>query len=64
MNNIEKAFIQIYTCLVLALFAWNSINTVRFPYGADYGEAPLMDQVRRIENGENYINPISMNRLM
>ena len=52
MHNIEKAFIQVYVCLVLALFAWNSINTVRFPYGADYGEAPLMDQVRRIENRE------------
>ncbi len=50
MRNIEKTFIQIYICLILALFAWNSINTVRFPYGADYGEAPLMDQVRRIEN--------------
>jgi hypothetical protein len=52
MRHIEKAFIQIYTCLILALFAWNSINTVRFPYGADYGEAPLMDQVTRIENRE------------
>lgn len=50
MNNFEKAFIQIYFFLALALLAWNSINTVRFPYGADYGEAPLMDQVRRIEN--------------
>ncbi len=52
MHNIEKAFIQIYTCLVLALIIWNSINTIRFPLGADYGEAPLMDQVRRIENGD------------
>jgi hypothetical protein len=51
MHNIEKAFIQVYICLILALFAWNSINTVRFPYGADYGEAPLMDQARRIETG-------------
>ncbi len=49
MHNIEKAFLQIYTCLVVALFAWNSINTIRFPFGADYGEAPLMDQARRIQ---------------
>ena len=53
MHNIEKAFIQIYICLILALFLWNSVSTIHFPYGADYGEAPLMDQVRRIENGEN-----------
>jgi hypothetical protein len=50
MHNIEKAFIQIYTCLILVLFLWNSVNTIRFPFGADYGEAPLMDQVSRIEN--------------
>ena len=49
MPNVEKAFIQIYTCLVLALFAWNAINTIPFPYGADYGEAPLVDQARRIQ---------------
>ena len=58
MHNIEKAFIQIYICLILALFLWNSINTIRFPYGADYGEAPLMDQVRRIENGETLYKSI------
>lgn len=51
MHNIEKAFIQIYVCLVLALFLWGSINTIRFPFGANYGEAPIIDQVRRIENG-------------
>jgi hypothetical protein len=52
MHNIEKAFIQIYVCLILVLFLWNSVFTIRFPFGADYGEAPLMDQVRRIENRE------------
>ncbi len=52
MPKIEKAFIQIYVILVLVLFAWNSVLTIRFPYGVDYGEAPLMDQVRRIETGE------------
>jgi hypothetical protein len=52
MHNIEKAFIQIYIFLILALFLWNSVITIRFPFGADYGEAPLMDQVRRIENRE------------
>jgi hypothetical protein len=50
MQNLEKAFIQIYLCLILALFLWNSVITIRFPFGADYGEAPLMDQVNRIEN--------------
>jgi hypothetical protein len=49
MLKIEKAYIQIYICLVVALFAWYSVNTIRFPYGADYGEAPLMDQARRIQ---------------
>ncbi len=52
MPKIEKAFIQIYFCLIVVLFAWNSILTIRFPYGIDYGEAPLMDQVVRIERRE------------
>lgn len=52
MPKIVKAFIQIYTCLILFIFLWNSINFVRYPYGVDYGEAPLMDQVRRIEKRE------------
>jgi len=52
MHNIEKAFIQIYSCLILALFLWNSVNTIRFPFGVDYGEAPLMNQVNRIEHRE------------
>ena len=52
MHNIEKAFIQIYACLIIGLFLWYSVNIIRFPFGADYGEAPLMDQVRRIENGD------------
>jgi len=47
-----KAFIQIYFCIILVLFFWVAINIARFPYGADYGEAPLMDQVKKIQMGE------------
>ncbi|NJD59615.1 MAG: hypothetical protein FIA98_09485 [Anaerolineae bacterium] len=50
MVKTEKAYIQVYMCLVIALFAWKSIDTVRFPFGADYGEAPLVDQARRIQD--------------
>jgi hypothetical protein len=52
MMKIGKVYIQIFICLVIAFFIWNSINTIRFPYSAGYGEAPLMDQARRIENRE------------
>jgi hypothetical protein len=47
-----KAFIQIYFCIILVLFFWVAFNIIRFPYGADYGEAPLMDQVKKIQMGE------------
>jgi 4-amino-4-deoxy-L-arabinose transferase-like glycosyltransferase len=52
MPKIVKAFIQIYFCIVIALFLWNSINAIRFTYGIDYGESPLMDQARRLINRE------------
>jgi hypothetical protein len=58
MHNIVKAFIHIYTGLILVLFLWNSVSTIRFPFGVDYGEAPLMDQVRRVENGETLYKSI------
>lgn len=51
MLNIEKAFYRIYICVILALFVWTTAIIIRFPYGVDYGEAPLMDQVRTIESG-------------
>lgn len=50
MPKIEKAFIQIYIGLILTLFLWNSVSIIRFPFGVDYGEAPLMDQASRIQN--------------
>ena len=52
LSRIEKSFFQIYICLMLILFAWTSFSIIRFPFGMDYGEAPLMDQVRRIQNHE------------
>ncbi len=51
-SRIESTFFRIYIGLILILFGWTSYNILRFPYGMDYGEAPLMDQVRRIENQE------------
>ena len=47
-----KAFIQVYFCIILVLFFWVAFNIIRFPYGVDYGEAPLMDQVKKIQMGE------------
>ncbi len=40
----------LFVCLILnlALFLWTTITDVRFPYGLDYGEAPLIDQAERI----------------
>lgn len=51
-STISKPFIQIYLCLILALFGWFAYHVLLFPYGADYGEAPIMDQVKRVENNE------------
>ncbi len=50
--RIEKAFFQIFIAFILIFFSWASFNIIRFPYGIDYGEAPLIDQVSRIENHE------------
>jgi len=51
MSKIEKAFYQVYICLILTLFVWVSASFIRFPYGVDYGEAPMMDQVKKIQSG-------------
>jgi hypothetical protein len=53
MLKIEKAFYQIFIFLGITIFLWNSARIVTFPFGVDYGEAPLMDQVRRIQNGDS-----------
>lgn len=57
MPKYSKAFIQIYLCLISGLFLYYAVSAIRFPYGADYGEAPLMDQVSRIEKREVLYKP-------
>jgi hypothetical protein len=52
MSKSINAFFHIYGCLILALFIWSSVKIICFPFGVNYGEAPLMDQARRIELGE------------
>jgi len=52
MSKHEKAMIYIFIVYSLVLFIWTTFIIIRFPYGVDYGEAPLMDQVRRIQSGE------------
>jgi hypothetical protein len=51
MNKYEKAFFQVFICLSIGLFVWTAARIVSFPFGVDYGEAPIMDQIRQIENG-------------
>jgi uncharacterized membrane protein len=53
MLKLEKAFYRIFICLVIAILLWNSARIVTFRFGVDYGEAPLMDQVRKIQNGDS-----------
>jgi hypothetical protein len=52
MSNIRKVIIQIYIRLFITLIGGNLIDTLHFPYGADYVRAGLLEQLRRIENGE------------
>ena len=52
LPRLEKSFYQVYILLILILFTWTSFNIIRFRYGMDYGEAPLMDQARRIMQHE------------
>jgi hypothetical protein len=47
-----RAFLHIYIIIIISLFIWTTVDIVRFPFGMDYGEAPLMDQARRIINAE------------
>jgi len=46
--------IALLACLIvnLMVFASTTIATVLFPYGVDYGEAPLIDQAKRIIAGQ------------
>ena len=52
MLKSAKAALNICMVLSLVLFGWTTISILLFPYGVDYGEAPLIDQARRIQNGE------------
>ncbi len=49
ISRARKPFIQIYIVFVLVLVCWTAYNLTRFPFGVDYGEAPIMDQALRIE---------------
>ena len=53
MNNLVTAATRVCMLLSLSLFALIGLSLALFPYGADYGEAPLMDQARRILAGES-----------
>ncbi len=53
MNNLVTAATRVCMVLSLSLFALMGVSLALFPYGADYGEAPLMDQARRILAGES-----------
>jgi len=52
MTKLVNAFFRIYGCLILALVLWAAVKIISFPFGVNYGEAPLMDQARRIASGE------------
>jgi hypothetical protein len=52
LSQLEKPFFQIFICIVLALFGWTAYSYFQYPYGLDYGEAPLMDQARRLEENQ------------
>jgi hypothetical protein len=52
ISRLGKPFIHIYLCSILLLFGWTAYNTLRYPYGINYGEAPIINQARSIENKE------------
>ncbi len=43
--------------LVLLIYIYTVYLGIRFPYGLDYGEGPLLDQVRRLLAGESLYKP-------
>jgi hypothetical protein len=43
-----KAGIVVLLSLSIFGYLWTAISVLRFPYAVDYGEAPLVDQARRI----------------
>ncbi len=47
-----QLLLAITSSLALALFVSTTVSAILFPYGLDYGEAPLIDQAKRIVAGE------------
>lgn len=57
MKGLLAASQRIGILLSLALFALTVGRLLFFPYGADYGEAPLMDQAKRLQAGVPIYKP-------
>jgi 4-amino-4-deoxy-L-arabinose transferase-like glycosyltransferase len=57
MTSGLRKILFIALILNLALAAWAAAGIVPFPYGMDYGEAPLIDQARRIAAGQTIYKP-------
>lgn len=53
MMKYLNATIVILALLCLGMFTWTAANLLIFPYGVNYGEAPLVDQARRVLDGES-----------
>lgn len=49
LGRFEKPLLQIIIILFFALFIWTSVEIIIYPYGVDYGEAPLIDQAIRFQ---------------
>lgn len=53
MNKLVNAATRVCILLSLLLFMLMGLRLAFFPYGVDYGEAPLMDQARHLLAGES-----------
>ncbi|MBN2147165.1 MAG: glycosyltransferase family 39 protein [Anaerolineales bacterium] len=57
MQGLPLVALRISIILSLALFSLTTFSLILFPYGADYGEAPLIDQAMHISTGEQIYKP-------
>ncbi len=48
-----KIVLWFFLVAAVIIFSLHSLLSISFPYSLDYGEAPLIDQARRLATGEN-----------
>ncbi|MEM7116787.1 MAG: hypothetical protein AAF614_30420 [Chloroflexota bacterium] len=52
-----RIFLAVFMVAGLLIYSFYTLSAVNYPFGLDYGEAPLVDQAIRLAQGENIYRP-------